>query len=45
MSTRKVDDLLQALGLAGIDKSKVSRICKELDGLVEGFRNRGLEGE
>ena len=31
VSTRKVDNLLQALGLTGIDKSKVSRICKELD--------------
>ena len=45
VSTRKVDDLLQALGLTGIDKSKVSRICKELDGVVEGFRSRRLEGE
>jgi transposase-like protein len=45
VSTRKVDDLLQALGLTGIDKSKVSRICKELDEAVEGFRNRPLEGE
>lgn len=45
ISTRKVDDLLQALGLTGIDKSKVSRICKELDGVVEEFRNRPLEGE
>ncbi len=45
VSTRKVDDLLQALGLTGIDKSKVSRICKELDEAVEGFRNRRLEGE
>jgi putative transposase len=45
VSTRKVDDLLQALGLTGIDKSKVSRMCKELDELVEGFRNRRLEGE
>ncbi len=44
VSTRKVDDLLKALGLTGIDKSKVSRICKELDKLVEGFRNRRLEG-
>ena len=32
------------MGLTGIDKSKVSRICKELDELVEGFRNRPLEG-
>lgn len=44
VSTRKVDDLLKALGLTGIDKSKVSRICKELDELVDGFRNRPLEG-
>jgi len=45
ISTRRVDDLLQALGLTGIDKSKVSRICKELDGVVEEFRNRPLESE
>lgn len=44
VSTRKVDDLLQALGLDGIDKSKVSRICKELDETVAEFRNRPLEG-
>jgi len=44
VSTRKVDELLRALGLTGIDKSQVSRICKELDGLVEELRNRPLEG-
>src|SRR3972149_5528024 len=44
VSTRRVDDLLQALGLTGIDKSRVSRICKELDEVVETFRNRPLEG-
>jgi len=44
VSTRRVDDLLQALGLTGIDKSKVSRICKELDHVVEAFRSRPLEG-
>jgi putative transposase len=43
VSTRKVDDLVQALGLAGIDKSKVSRMCKELDEAVTAFRNRPLE--
>jgi hypothetical protein len=43
VSTRKVDDLVQALGLAGVDKSKVSRICKELDEAVTAFRNRPLE--
>jgi putative transposase len=44
VSTRKVDDLLRALGLTGIDKSQVSRICKELDELADEFRNRPLEG-
>jgi len=43
VSTRKVDDLLKALGLTGIDKSKVSRICKELDQTVEQFRQRQLQ--
>lgn len=42
VSTRKVDALLQALGLTGIDKSKVSRICKELDSVVTAFRDRPL---
>lgn len=44
VSTRKVDDLLQAMGLTGIDKSQVSRICKALDEVVTDFRNRPLEG-
>ncbi len=44
VSTRKVDDLLQALGLTRIDKSKVTPICKELAEVVEGFRNRALLG-
>ena len=43
VSTRKVDALLKALGLTGIDKSSVSRICKELDHTVEEFRNRPLQ--
>jgi putative transposase len=45
VSTRKVDDLLQALGLSGIDKSAVSRICKGLDELVAEFRQRPIEGQ
>jgi transposase-like protein len=45
LSTRKVDELVQALGLTGVDKSKVSRICKELDEAVAAFRNRPLEAE
>ena len=43
ISTRKVDELLQAMGLTGIDKSSVSRICKSLDEVVTEFRNRPLE--
>lgn len=44
VSTRKVDDLVQALGMTGISKSEVSRLCSELDGVVEEFRNRPLTG-
>mgnify|MGYP000977696160 CR=1 FL=1 len=42
-STRKVDELVQALGLSGVDKSKVSRICQELDTAVRAFREQHLE--
>jgi transposase-like protein len=43
-STRKVDDLVRALGVdTGISKSTVSRICAELDTEVEAFRNRRLD--
>ena len=45
VSTRKVDSLLQSLGLTGIDKSEVSRICKALDAPVRAFRERPLEGD
>jgi putative transposase len=44
VSVRRVDDLLKALGLTGIDKSAVSRICHQLDGVVEQFRQRPLQG-
>jgi transposase-like protein len=44
VSTRKVDELVQALGLTGVDKSAVSRMCRELDDVVEQFRQRPLEG-
>lgn len=43
VSTRRVDQLVQALGLTGIDKSEVSRLCKELDDAVRPFRERRLE--
>jgi len=45
VSTRKVDELVEALGMKGIDKSEVSRISKQLDEFVEEFKNRRLEGE
>jgi transposase-like protein len=44
VSTRKVDELVKALGMTGISKSRVSEVCKELDEEVERFRNRPLEG-
>ena len=45
VSTRAVDHLAEALGLKGISKDQVSRICKELDGQVAAFRTRQLDAE
>jgi putative transposase len=45
VSTRKVDDLVKALGVdTGISKSEVSRICEDLDEEVAAFRGRSLKG-
>lgn len=44
VSTRRGDDLVAALGLQGISKSQVSRLCQALDAEVERFRTRRLEG-
>jgi transposase-like protein len=44
VSTRRVDDLVKALGIDGISKSQVSRLCQALDTEVERFRNRPLTG-
>lgn len=44
VSTRRVDRLVEQLGLQGISKSQVSEIAKQLDGPVEDFRNRPLSG-
>src|SRR6266542_2733282 len=44
VSTRKVDDLVRALGMDGISRSEVSRICKALDEDVKTFLHRGFEG-
>ena len=43
ISTRRMERLFKALGLPGIDKSKVSRICKELNEMVQQFRERPLQ--
>src|SRR5215217_870473 len=45
VSTRRVDDLVQAMGLSGISKSTVSKLCKEIDERVQAFLERPLEGE
>jgi putative transposase len=44
VSTRKVDDLVRALGMTGVSKSRVSKLCEELDEEIERFRGRQLEG-
>jgi putative transposase len=45
VSTRRVDDLVQAMGLSGISKSSVSKLCKDIDERVTGFLQRPLAGE
>jgi transposase-like protein len=44
VSTRRVDELVKSLGMSGISKSQVSRLCQELDEEVARFRSRRLEG-
>ncbi len=45
VSTRAVDDLVQAMGASGISKSQGSRLCAELDERVGAFLSRPIEGE
>ena len=45
VSTRSVDDLVQALGGTGVSKSQVSRLCAEIDERVGAFLGRPLEGD
>jgi putative transposase len=45
VSTRSVDDLVQAMGMTGISKSQVSRLCAEIDDKVKTFLTRPLEGD
>jgi Transposase, Mutator family len=45
VSTRKVDRLVEQMGLRGLSKDQVSRMCRALDEQVEAFRERPLEGD
>jgi transposase-like protein len=45
ISTRSVDDLVQAMGMGGISKSQVSRLCAEIDERVQTFLQRPIEGD
>lgn len=45
VSTRKVDDLVQAMGIEGISKSQVSELCSGIDTRVTSFLERPIEGE
>ena len=45
VSTRSVDDLVRAMGMDGISKSQVSRLCEEIDEKVQPFLGRPIEGD
>src|SRR5215208_6780096 len=45
VSTRSVDELVKAMGMSGISKSQVSRLCGEIDERVHAFLNRPIEGD
>ena len=45
VSTRSVDDLVKAMGMTGISKSQVSRLCEEIDEKVKAFLARPIEGD
>src|SRR3546814_15086074 len=45
VSTRRVDELVQAMGMTGISKSTVSKLCKDIDERVHAFLKRPLTGE
>jgi putative transposase len=45
VSTRSVDDLVKAMGMSGISKSQVSRLCGEIDDKVKALLNRPIEGD
>jgi putative transposase len=45
VSTRSADDLVKAMGMSGISKSQVSRLCEEIDERVQAFLTRPIEGD
>ena len=45
ISTRSVDDVVKAMGMSGISKSQVSRLCEEIDEKVKAFLERPIEGD
>jgi transposase-like protein len=45
VSTRSVDELVRAMGMSGISKSQVSRLCEEIDDRVKAFLDRPIEGD
>ncbi len=45
VSTRSVDELVKAMGMTGISKSQVSRLCTEIDDKIGAFLDRPLEGD
>lgn len=45
VSTRSVDELVKAMGMSGISKSQVSRLCTEIDERVRAFLDRPIEGD
>src|SRR6202035_6082677 len=45
VSTRRVDELVQAMGLSGISKSQGSKLCKDIDERVNAFLDRPIDGE
>lgn len=45
ISTRSVDELVKAMGMSGISKSQVSRLCEEIDEKVQAFLTRPIEGD
>ena len=45
ISTRSVDDLVKAMGMTGISKSQVSRLCADIDERVHAFLDRPIEGD